>query len=168
MDHDLRRRRLEATLLNKNPNYLIRRCVCQPKSSTVRKEAERLILDVSSVADDKHGVCIAQCTLGGLPDFDVLTFILTGHLKYVSSMSWSPDGSRLASGSGDHTIHIWHADTGDTISTLEGHFDMIRSVIWSPDGNQLASGSCDKTVLIWDVITGAVACLKGTLVASSL
>ena len=32
---------------------------------------------------------------------------LEGHTKFVHSVAYSPDGSRLASGSFDHTIKIW-------------------------------------------------------------
>jgi WD40 repeat protein len=32
---------------------------------------------------------------------------LRGHDAYVHSVAWSPDGTRLASGSGDGTVRIW-------------------------------------------------------------
>jgi WD40 repeat protein len=32
---------------------------------------------------------------------------LNGHTDYVHAVAFSPDGTRLASGSGDHTVRIW-------------------------------------------------------------
>jgi len=47
---------------------------------------------------------------------------LRGHDSTVMSVSWSPDGTRLASGSLDKTVRLWDASTGAPIgSPLRGH-----------------------------------------------
>ncbi|MDC0347272.1 WD40 repeat domain-containing protein [Planctomycetota bacterium] len=79
---------------------------------------------------------------------------LSGHAGSVYSVSWSPDGRFLASGSGDRTIKIWNAATGREEKTLRGHTNSVRSVSWSPDGRTLASGSSDNTIKIWNAATG--------------
>ncbi|MCE2697854.1 MAG: WD40 repeat domain-containing protein, partial [Anabaena sp. 49633_E8] len=81
---------------------------------------------------------------------------LKGHESPVSSVGFSPDGKKLASGSGDKTIKIWDVTTGKVLNTLKGHEGYVLSVGFSPDGKQLASGSGDKTIKIWDVTTGKV------------
>ncbi len=78
-----------------------------------------------------------------------------GHTSAVSSFAYSPNGKRIASGSGDNTIRIWDAKTGELVAgPLEGHTSAVISVAFSPNGKRVASGSWDKTVRIWDAKTG--------------
>jgi WD40 repeat protein len=76
--------------------------------------------------------------------------ILEGHTLSVNSVSFSPDGSKLASGSRDNTIKIWDMKTHFVEATLEGHANSVSSVSFSPDGSTIASGSGDRTLKIWD------------------
>jgi WD40 repeat protein/ribosomal protein L40E len=80
--------------------------------------------------------------------------VLEGHTGYVYSVAYSPDGSRIASGSGDKAIKIWDAESGRELQVLEGHTDNVISVAYSPDGSRIASGSGNKTIKIWDVESG--------------
>ena len=78
-------------------------------------------------------------------------FPLQGHTCWVLSVTWSPDGTKLASSSDDRSIRIWNAETAESIATLQGHTDLVYSVAWSPDGTKLASGSDDESIRIWNV-----------------
>ena len=87
---------------------------------------------------------------------------LSGHSDYVRSVAWSPDGTKLASGSDDKTVRIWEAATDKQLWQLTGHQNRVISVHFSPDGKRLVSGSWDKTVMVWDPSTGEQLCqLKG-------
>jgi len=81
---------------------------------------------------------------------------LKGHTDVVHSVSFSPDGQILASGSWDDTIKLWRVSDGSLIGTLEGHTLGVNSVSFSPDGQILASGSWDKTIKLWRVSDGSL------------
>ncbi len=76
---------------------------------------------------------------------------LSGHTGRVYSVSFSPDGTLLASGSWDGTVKLWDVSTGQEKATLTGHTGRVLSVSFSPDGTLLASGAYDGTVKLWDV-----------------
>lgn len=56
------------------------------------------------------------------------TQVLRGHIDDVYSLSISPDGRRLASGSRDNAIKIWDIITATCIQTLYMGFRHTRSV----------------------------------------
>lgn len=80
--------------------------------------------------------------------------ILRGHVGNVRSISFSPDGTLIASGSDDKTVKIWDAATGTILRSLRGHSSSVTSVFFSPDGKTLISSGKDKTVRVWDAATG--------------
>ena len=74
------------------------------------------------------------------------------HSCWVNSISFSPDGSRLASGS-DRIVQIWNMATGELEDELEGHTHLVESVAFSHNGQFIVSGSWDETVRIWNTAT---------------
>src|SRR5258706_318137 len=74
----------------------------------------------------------------------------------VRSVSYSPNGARVVTGSSDKTIRIREAKTGAAGGDpLKGQIATVRSVTYSPNGRHMISGSYDYTIRIWDAKTGA-------------
>lgn len=88
---------------------------------------------------------------------------LEGHSEAILAVSFSPDGSRLATGSGDTTVRLWDIHTGTPYAECRGHTNWVLCVAWSPNGKLLASCGMDKTIRIWDPATGhQISVLTGT------
>jgi WD40 repeat protein/serine/threonine protein kinase len=81
-------------------------------------------------------------------------FTCQGQMGEISSITFSPDGKHLASGSSDNTAKIWDAQTGQEVHTLKGHNDSVDYLAFTPDANRLVSLGYDRTLKMWDVKTG--------------
>jgi WD40 repeat protein len=64
-------------------------------------------------------------------------------------VTWSPDGKRVASASGDATVQVWDAATGATSLIYQGHKSPVFIAAWSPDGSKIASGDSRGLVQVW-------------------
>lgn len=80
---------------------------------------------------------------------------LHGHKSVVSSVSVSPDSTRIASASLDKTVTIWDVRSGRPLQTFAEHTEQVRVVIFIDD-ERVVSGSMDGTIKVWNATTGAV------------
>eukprot|EP00966_Prymnesium_polylepis_P098082 2271400-Prymnesium_polylepis.1 len=106
------------------------------------------------------------------------------HRASVWSVAFSPDGTKIVSGSMDQSIKLWgvllapaHASCSSDGSTLtsvaampNAHSDYVSSVAFSPDGTKIVSGSYDYSIKLWGVLPCthklhllSVACLNGVV-----
>jgi WD40 repeat protein len=68
------------------------------------------------------------------------------HTQAINSIAWSPDGTLIATGGGDHLVKLWNAQTGAPLGTVASHFDPVNSVAFSSDSALLASGGEDRLI----------------------
>ena len=86
----------------------------------------------------------------------------TGHRGPVVSVAWSPDGTRIVSGSDDTTVQVWSANGGADPLVYHGHSSNVNAVAWSPvhtsqliasaSGNSFFGG--EHVVQVWAVSSG--------------
>lgn len=88
---------------------------------------------------------------------------LACHSQEVCGLTWSPDGSTLASGGNDNKLMLWDASiTGSAAAprhTLTDHQAAVKALAWSPhERNLLATGggTADRCIKLWNSQTGSL------------
>eukprot|EP00741_Cyanophora_paradoxa_P011044 tig00020553_g10676.t1 len=93
----------------------------------------------------ENKVVVSDIRLGGhAPPLDIC-----GHTGTVSSLAFSPDGSRLVSGSYDKTVRVWETRTGALLRCINASAGEVNGVAYSKDGTLIASVSDDGAVRLW-------------------
>ncbi|KAG1793190.1 uncharacterized protein HD556DRAFT_1527681 [Suillus plorans] len=75
-----------------------------------------------------------------------------GNTSYNSLLAWTPDGTRLLTGSynSDHTILEWNTTTWKQVGDpWTGHTGRINAIAIHPAGTLVASASADSHVRLW-------------------
>jgi WD40 repeat protein len=72
----------------------------------------------------------------------------------IKSVSFSPEGDRLAIGLGDGGVCVCDPMTSREQLFLEGLTDHVLTCCFSPDGASIAAGSRDWAVCVWDSSEG--------------
>jgi WD40 repeat protein len=120
---------------------------------------------VSALAFSPDGASLASVGLQD-PGGQVLVHdTATGRLRYpalktasfLTGVTYSPDGRRLAVNGYDGLIRFWDARTGKQLLTLrgfeipgDGNYAFEGHVVFSPDGRRLAANGWHGTVSVWD------------------
>ena len=83
---------------------------------------------------------------------------LIGHPQSIVSVAFSPDSTKIASGSdGSHNnLIVWNDITGKPLFNLVGHDDDLFAVAFSPDGTKIVStcSGYENHFIVWNAITG--------------
>ena len=73
----------------------------------------------------------------------------------------APTARQWITGSGDNTVRLWSASTGQKISVLRGHEQAVDFADFSPDGKTIVTASWDGSARLWDTIANTVLVLRG-------
>ncbi len=69
----------------------------------------------------------------------------------IYGMTFTPDGTRLLSGSADGTLRVWDVENYRCVRVTAGYVVSLWDLDWSPDGTHLVSGGMDGHVTLWDI-----------------
>ncbi len=87
-------------------------------------------------------------TISPLPAIPRASFV--GHTRAIWSVSFSPDGQFILTGSEDNTAKLWDLN-GKEIRTFKGHTHLLNSAFFSPDMKFILTCSRDNTAKLWDI-----------------
>ncbi|CAM1511956.1 Fc.00g094690.m01.CDS01 [Cosmosporella sp. VM-42] len=82
---------------------------------------------------------------------------MLGHQKQVNHVTFSPDGSLIASAGWDNHTKIWSARDGKFINTLRGHVAPVYQCAFSADSRLLVTASKDTTLKVWSMASCTLA-----------
>jgi WD40 repeat protein len=80
---------------------------------------------------------------------DMFNLLFTSYTSGVQDITFSPDGTVLASAGSDGTVQLWRVADGSLLKTLSGHTNIVTKIAFAPDNRTLASGSGDSTIRVW-------------------
>ena len=75
--------------------------------------------------------------------------ICRGHSEDIFDIAWSPDSTRLVTGSVDNTAIIWDRKTGKVLQKLEDHTHFVQGVAWHPSNKMVVTQSSDRTCRVY-------------------
>ena len=85
--------------------------------------------------------------------YDVATgqqrFLLAGHAKPITHLAFSPDGLRLATGSGDGSVRLWDLRTGQEVLRLRIPEERLIDLLFAADGQRLLALGRTNWVRAW-------------------
>jgi WD40 repeat protein len=119
-----------------------------------------LLLGLESLSHREDGIAHAanyNALFGALAS-PVLDIAEMQHEASVYVAQWSKDERRILAVSGDKTVRIWDAVTGQEIVRF-GHPGLVDGASWSPDETRVLTWSLgveDSSARVWDVATGKV------------
>lgn len=131
--------------------------LASPGAAVLHVEAHRGgVLDLDFARDGADGRILTGGVDGAVRVWNLLDgeeqAALTQHEGAVTTVAWSPDGKRAASGGTDGSVLLWTPP--GAAQELEHHQGPVMCLAWSPDGTRLVSGGDDRSVCVWNTVEG--------------
>jgi WD40 repeat protein/uncharacterized caspase-like protein len=71
----------------------------------------------------------------------------------ITLISYSPDGTLIASGSAkENSVKVWDVNSGKIIGKLEGHESATTAIEFNKDGTLLFTSAKDDRTMVWDIV----------------
>jgi WD40 repeat protein len=128
---------------------------------TERNPGTRALSEAASLSHSIRAHLLQRALRASFPGY------LFAHDRDVVSVAFSPDGTKLATGSLDRTGRLWDVATGKPLGDSLQHLDPVRdsykgvtklptdvgwcTVAFSPDGTKLATAG-DYSARLWDLV----------------
>ena len=92
---------------------------------------------------------------------------LNGHTNSVWSVSFSPDGKFICSGSRDASVRLWNTHTGENMYTQRNHKNPVLMVAFSLDRKIIFPADNHRTLIKWKIteaiIINTIVCNKNVI-----
>jgi len=81
---------------------------------------------------------------------------LSADTDTMTSVSWSPDGKRVAAGTESGTVYLWNveSDSNEPLVTLTAHAGRINALAWQSEDQSLITAGSDGKIDIWNSHSG--------------
>ncbi|KAF7987068.1 hypothetical protein HWV62_219 [Athelia sp. TMB] len=119
-------------------------------------------------AIERHSDIVVKETATGQ---ELLKIANNGKLRYVFSVAFSYDGSRIAAAGSSSGVYVWDSVAGAEVIGPLNHSrssDRVFAVAWSPNGERLVSASHEGEMILWDTASAAGNRLSTTRLPDSL
>lgn len=140
--HDTKRLVLEnQKILEEDPLQLYSFVLFSPKTNVLKDKIQK-----------DSGVRVI--TTAPKDCWNPLLHTLEGHTNWVKTVTFSPNGEFVASGSDDGTIRLWDTESGVECARLP-HSSSVYGITFADKGEHIVSISGDHTIKFWKTVTGS-------------
>jgi len=124
---------------NANPGFQPSACAISVDGKEVAVGSEEGVIHIYSLEGDAKGLKEVRK--------------LEGHRGPITSIAYSPDGTKIASGGKMRLVRVWNKADGKAIITDEWTFHSAPPlrVRWSLDSKRVVSGGLDSDIYVWNM-----------------